>query len=69
MKILEVLTEYGTRSLDRTFSYLYNGNKPIGPRFRIKIDFHGHLAMGFVLSSEETNKTAAELSEEKGYSL
>lgn len=69
MKILEVLTEYGTRSLDRTFSYLYNGSRPIGPRFRIKIDFHGRLVMGFILSSEETSKSVEELSEEKGYPL
>ena len=69
MKILEALTEYGTRSLDRTFSYLYNGSRPIGPRFRIKIDFHGRLVMGFILSSEETSKSVEELSEEKGYPL
>ena len=69
VKILEVLTEYGTRSLDRTFSYLYKGNKEIGPRFRVKINFNGHIAMGFVLSLTETNKNEDEIAQEMGYSL
>ncbi len=69
MRILEVLTEYGTRSLDRTFSYIYKGERNIGPRFRIKIDFHGHQAMGFVLSSEFCEKSEEELEKENGYKL
>jgi hypothetical protein len=44
-----VLTQYGARSLDRTFSYLYDGPKKVGePRYRVRIDFAGHFAMGFV---------------------
>ncbi len=69
MRILEVLTEYGTRSLDRTFSYIYKGNKNIGPRFRVKINFNGHLAMGFILSSTITDKSEETLEEENGYKL
>ncbi len=69
MKIIEVLTEYGTRSLDRTFSYIYKGKKELGPRFRIKINFNGHLAMGFVLSAIETDKDEEILEKENGYKL
>lgn len=67
MKILEVLTEYGTRSLDRTFSYIYLGKKEIFPLFRVKIDFNGHLAMGLILNVTETDKNLEELKEEKGF--
>ncbi len=67
MKILDVLTEYGARSLDRTFSYLYLGEREIAPRYRVKIDFNGHLAMGFVLAVHETAKSKAQLTEENGY--
>lgn len=67
MKIVEILTEYGTRSLDRTFSYIYLGDKNIQPRFRVKIDFNGHPAMGLVVSVIETNETPKELEEKNGF--
>ncbi|MCQ2800033.1 MAG: primosomal protein N' [Bacilli bacterium] len=69
MKIIDVLTEYGTRSLDRTFSYVYFGQKRIEPRFRVKISFNTQLLMGFVLSVRETQRSVKELEEEYGYSF
>lgn len=67
MKILEILTEYGTRSLDRTFSYIYQGKKDVKPRFRVKINFNGHLAMGLIISIAETDKTPKQLEEENAF--
>ena len=64
MKILQILTQYGTRSLDRTFSYLYAGKKAVAPRYRVRINFNGHPAMGFILGIVETDKTPKELEEE-----
>ncbi len=69
MKILQVLTQYGTRSLDRTFSYLYRGKKEVQPRYRVRINFNGHPAMGFVLSVHETEKTPSELEAENGFAF
>lgn len=69
MLILEVLTQYGTRSLDRTFSYLYNGKKIVEPRFRVRIDFAGHPAMGFVLAVRPTSETPEDLEKENGYAF
>ena len=69
MKIVEVLTEYGTRSLDRTFSYLYEGTKKIGERFRVQISFGPQKVIGFVLRVEETSKTKEELEKEKGFAF
>jgi len=67
--ILQILTQYGARSLDRTFSYLYYGKKSVGERYRVRIDFAGHFAMGFVLKIIPTEKSQAELEAELGYSL
>ncbi len=69
MLILDVLTQYGTRSLDRTFSYLYFGKKKVEPRFRVRIDFAGHPAMGFVMRVHSTEKTPADLEKENGYAF
>ncbi len=67
MFILDVLTQYGSQSLDRTFTYLYDGKKKIGPRFRVLINFNGRPAMGFVLHVRETAKSIEELESENGY--
>ncbi len=69
MQILDVLTQYGSQSLDRTFTYLYDGSRNVGPRFRVLINFNGRPVIGFVMSSRETTKTPEELKEENGYSF
>jgi hypothetical protein len=67
--ILQVLTQYGNRSLDRTFSYRYSGKKKVGERYRVRINFAGHPAMGFVMKVIPTEKTPEELEKELGYPL
>lgn len=69
MFILAILTQYGTRALDRTFSYLYQGKKAVAPRFRVRIIFNSRPVMGFVLSVTPTSKTPAELEKENGYAF
>lgn len=67
MEILEILTQYGTASLDKTFSYFHEGSKKIGKYCRVKIDFHGHIAMGFVMSSYDLEGTLDEFEETNGF--
>jgi len=67
--ILDVLTQYGARALDRTFSYLYDGPKKVEPRFRVLIDFNGRPIMGFVTGVAETKLTAEELEAKNGYPI
>ena len=67
MKLLEVLVEYSARSLDRPFSYFYRGEKPIGPRFRVRCAFNKKSLIGFVVSSRDYQGTPEELSTELGY--
>jgi len=65
--ILDVLTQYRTRALDRTFSYLYDGPKKVEPRFRVLIDFNGRPVMGFVTGVATTNLSSEELEKQNGY--
>lgn len=69
MLILDVLTQYGSQSLDRTFTYLYDGERKIGPCYRVLINFAGRSAMGFVLSVKESGQSKDELEKANGYSF
>ena len=69
MVILSILTQYGTRALDHTFSYLYDGKKEIQPRFRVRINFNGRPVLGFVTAIIPTEKTPKELEAENGYAF
>lgn len=69
MRIVEILIEYASHTLDRPFSYLYEGKKNIGPGFRVLVNFNHHLLMGYVLSVKSTDQTSEQLEEESGYRL
>ena len=69
MKILEVLIEYGTYSLNRPFSYLYDGNKGVLSGMRVLLSFNKKEIVGYVLNVQDTFKTKEELEQESGYSL
>jgi len=69
VKIVEVLTEYGTLSLNRAFSYLYDGEKRIGERFRVRVSFGPKKVIGFVLKISDTDKTPEELEKERGFAF
>ncbi len=69
MKIVEVLTEYGTMSLNRTFTYLYDGKKKIGERFRVHISFGPQNVIGFVVKVIDSEKDKETIEKEKGFSM
>ena len=69
MRIVEILIEYASHTLDRPFSYLYEGKKNIGPGFRVLVNFNHRELMGYVLSVKSTDKTSEQLEEESGYRL
>ncbi len=69
MKILDVYIEHGKASLDRPFSYLYDGPKAVEPFFRVMVDFHGQRIMGFVAKVRETSASEDELAEANGFRL
>ena len=69
MQIVEVLIEYAKSSLNRPFSYCYNGPKKIKKGIRVLIDFNHRNLVGYVINVESTNKTIDEYEEEKGFSI
>ena len=69
MKLVELLIEHGNYSLNRPFSYLYKGNKPVDKGYRVLVSFNNQELVGYVLSVKETNKTAKELEEELGFNI
>ncbi len=69
MQIVEVLIEYAKSSLNRPFSYFYNGKKKLVKGIRVLLDFNHRDIIGYVVKDEETNKSVAEYEEEKGFSI
>ena len=69
MKVLSVFIQHDKASLDRPFSYLYDGERKVGPLFRVLVPFHGQKIMGFVSSVYETGLSKEELEETNGFAL
>ena len=69
MKIVEVLIEYSTQSLNRPFSYSYSGNKKIGEGFRVLIDFNHKEILGYATKCYDTDKSIQELEDELGFHI
>ena len=69
MKVVEVLIEYSIQSLDRPFSYIYNGKKIIDEGFRVLINFHNKEIIGYVVNCYDTDKTKEELEDQLGFNI
>lgn len=66
MLIIEVLIEKTARSLDRPFSYLYEGKEKIVPGVRVLIEFNHRQQVGYVIRVEKTDLTLEELTAKTG---
>lgn len=69
MKIIELLIERNNYSLNRPFSYVYFGSKPVDRGYRVLVEFNHQELVGYVLSVKESNKTISELEEELGFEI
>lgn len=69
MRIIEVLIEYASHTLDRPFSYLYSGAKKILPGERVLLSFNNRELVGYVLSVQERDISIPLLEEELGFHL
>ena len=69
MQIVEVLTEYANRSLNRPFSYFYKGNDKLEKGIRVLVNFNHRDIVGYVINVTETNKSIKEIEEESGYQI
>lgn len=69
MRLLSILIERKVQSLDRPFSYLYNGTKNVDKGYRVLIPFNNKEIVGYVQNVEETNKTKEQLEQESGFKI
>ncbi len=69
MKIIELLIEHNNYSLNRPFSYVYFGDKPVDKGYRVLVKFNHQELVGYVIKVNETNKTKKELEEELGFNI
>ena len=69
MKIIELLIEHNNYSLNRPFSYVYFGDKPVDRGYRVLVNFNHQELVGYVIKVSKTNKTKKELEEEFGFNI
>ena len=67
MKILEVLIQHGKTSLNRTFTYLYDGKEPLGVGYRVIVNFNYQRLMAFVMHIKESEASIEEITKAYGY--
>jgi len=69
MKIIELLIEHNNYSLNRPFSYVYFGDKPVDKGYRVLVKFNHQELVGYVIKVKKTNKTKKELEDELGFNI
>ena len=70
MKVIKVLIERYVLSLDRPFTYVYEGTKDVGLGYRVLVPFNkGKPLVGYVIECEDTTKTKDELENESGFTI
>lgn len=69
MKLVELLIEHNTYSLNRPFSYFYKGEKNVDRGYRVLIDFNNQQLVGYVIKVTTTNKSKKEIEEELGFEI
>ena len=69
MKLLEVLIERKANTLNRPFSYVYEGDKPIDVGFRVLVPFAHKDVIGYVVGAKEENRSIAQLEEDMGFRI
>ena len=69
MKLIELLIEHNNYSLNRPFSYVYNGVKPVERGYRVLVNFNHQELVGYVIKVSDTNKAKKELEEELGFNI
>ena len=69
MKLLEVLIERKANTLNRPFSYIYNGKKPVDVGYRVLVSFAHKDTIAYVIGQKETDKTKEQLEEEMGFQI
>lgn len=67
MQILDVLIQHAKTSLNRPFSYLYDGPLDIKKGIRVIVSFNHQRLVGYVVDIHETGLSQKELEEQNGF--
>lgn len=67
MKIIDVLIERKSSSLNTPFSYLYDGEEDIKKGMRVYISFNSSKLVGFVINVRDTNLNKEELEQDSDF--
>lgn len=69
MLIVELLIQHAVNSLNRPFSYTYEGSKPLKVGTRVIVPFNNQELVGYVLSIKEDPRSRDEIEESIGFTL
>lgn len=69
MKILDVYIQHAKNSLDRPFSYCYEGKEKVDFGYRVMVPFAHQNVMGFVTNVTESSLTLEQLSQANGFKM
>ena len=69
MKIVSVLIEHATLSLDRPFTYLYEGEKTLRKGMRVFVRFGNQDVVGYIEGVQETSLSKQDIDEQFGMTL
>ena len=69
MQVLSVLVQHPKMSLDRGFTYLYDGPHKVVPGCRVIVDFHNQKLMGYVDEVDETTLDKEEFARLNGFEV
>ena len=69
MRVIEILIERVSHTLNRPFSYVYKGIKVVERGFRVLVNFNNQELVGYVINAYNTDKSQEQLSEELGFTI
>ena len=69
MQIVEVLIEYAKSSLNRPFSYFYNGPKKLKKGIRVLLDFNHRDIVGYIVNVQNSDLSPTQFEEQNGFAI
>lgn len=69
MFLLDVLIQHAKTSLNRPFSYLYDGPEEVCPGVRVLVPFNRQRIVGYVVGATKTGLSREQLEKENGFSF
>lgn len=69
MKLVEVLIERKANTLNRPFSYIYKGTKPVDIGYRVLVSFAHKNVIGYVINVNDEKRSVEQLEKDMGFRI